>query len=152
MSSRAGCSAGCLIARALVNDPELLVLDEPTTGLDPQARHLVWERLRSLKRRGKTLLLTTHYMEEAAQLCDRLVVLDRGRVIAQGTPRELIARHVAPRVVELQDIEVAPDRVLQVTDGLAQEIESVGDRILIYTSTARPSPPGSGTRAFTAAP
>ena len=82
-----------LIARALVNDPELLVLDEPTTGLDPQARHLVWERLRRLKRGGKTLLLTTHYMEEAAQLCDRLVIMDAGRIVAEGAPAELTERH-----------------------------------------------------------
>jgi lipooligosaccharide transport system ATP-binding protein len=83
-----------LIARSLVNDPELVVLDEPTTGLDPQARHVVWERLRSLRRQGKTLLITTHYMEEAARLCDELVILDRGRIIARGTPVALVADHV----------------------------------------------------------
>jgi lipooligosaccharide transport system ATP-binding protein len=123
-----------LIARALVNDPELLVLDEPTTGLDPQARHLVWERLRRLKRAGKTLLLTTHYMEEAAQLCDELVVLDHGRVIARGTPGELIQRNVAPRVLEVQGIDVGPDEVARVAGELAQEVEGVGDRVLIYAS------------------
>jgi lipooligosaccharide transport system ATP-binding protein len=121
-----------LLARALVNDPELLVLDEPTTGLDPQARHLVWERLRRLKRSGKTLLLTTHYMEEAAQLCDELVVLDRGRVIARGSPRELIHSHAAPRVVELQGTEVGGDEVARLVNGLARDVEGVGDRVLVY--------------------
>jgi lipooligosaccharide transport system ATP-binding protein len=123
-----------LIARALVNDPELLVLDEPTTGLDPQARHLVWERLRRLKRGGKTLLLTTHYMEEAAQLCDQIVVLDHGRVIASGTPRELVRQNVAPRVVEVQGIETRADDVVRIADGLAQDVEAVGDRVLIYAN------------------
>jgi lipooligosaccharide transport system ATP-binding protein len=106
-----------------VNDPELLVLDEPTTGLDPQARHLVWERLRRLKRSGKTLLLTTHYMEEAAQLCDQLVVLDHGRVIASGAPRELVERHAAPRVVELQGTEVDSREIALIADGLARDVE-----------------------------
>jgi lipooligosaccharide transport system ATP-binding protein len=123
-----------LIARALVNDPELLVLDEPTTGLDPQARHLVWERLRRLKRSGKTLLLTTHYMEEAAQLCDQIVVLDHGRVIARGTPRELVSENVAPRVVEVQGIETRADDVVRIAAGLAQDVEAVGDRVLIYAA------------------
>ena len=123
-----------LIARALVNDPELLVLDEPTTGLDPQARHLVWERLRRLKRSGKTLLLTTHYMEEAAQLCDQLLVLDHGRVIARGTPRELVANNVAPRVVEIQGVEDGADEIGQLAGELAQEVEVVGDRVLIYAA------------------
>jgi lipooligosaccharide transport system ATP-binding protein len=123
-----------LIARALVNDPELLVLDEPTTGLDPQARHLVWERLRRLKRGGKTLLLTTHYMEEAAQLCDEIVVLDHGRVIARGTPAELVREHVAPRVVEVQGVEDGANEVVRLAGDLAQEVEAVGDRVLIYAA------------------
>ncbi len=89
------------IARGLINDPDLLVLDEPTTGLDPQARHLVWEKLRELGRRGTTMLLTTHYMEEAAQLCDRILILDAGSVIAEGSPRELIRRHAGKEVVEI---------------------------------------------------
>jgi lipooligosaccharide transport system ATP-binding protein len=89
------------IARALINEPELLVLDEPTTGLDPQARHLVWEKLRELGRRGTTMLLTTHYMEEAAQLCDRILIMDEGGVIAEGRPRELIRRHAGTEVVEV---------------------------------------------------
>jgi lipooligosaccharide transport system ATP-binding protein len=97
------------LARALVNDPELLVLDEPTTGLDPQARHLIWDRLKQLLAAGKTILLTTHFMEEAEQLCDRLIIIDAGRIIAAGTPRELIAEHVpvsptALRPANLEDV------------------------------------------------
>ncbi|HEY2387847.1 MAG TPA: ATP-binding cassette domain-containing protein [Candidatus Binatia bacterium] len=90
-----------ILARALINRPELLVLDEPTTGLDPQARHLVWERLRDLKRRGVAMLLTTHYMEEAAQLCDRLVVMDHGRIVTEGAPDALVVRHVGHDVLEV---------------------------------------------------
>ena len=90
-----------VLARALVNDPELLFLDEPTTGLDPQARHLMWEKLRVLLRQGKTILLTTHFMDEAERLCDRLKIIDHGRTLAEGTPRELIARHIEPEVVEV---------------------------------------------------
>jgi lipooligosaccharide transport system ATP-binding protein len=122
-----------LIARALVNDPELVVLDEPTTGLDPQARQLVWERLRSLRRQGKTLLVTTHYMEEAHRLCDRIAVMHHGKVIAEGSPAELLAAHTAPRVVEIHGAEIDAEQVAQIVDGLAREVESVGDRILIYT-------------------
>lgn len=121
-----------LIARALVNDPEMVSLDEPTTGLDPQARHLVWERLRSLRSAGKTLLITTHYMDEAAALCDRLVVMDRGRIIAEGAPRELISTYVAPRVVEVHGVDGAVDAVRAAVDGLADEVEQVGDRVLVY--------------------
>jgi lipooligosaccharide transport system ATP-binding protein len=123
-----------LIARALVNDPELLVLDEPTTGLDPQARHLVCERLRRLKRSSKTLLLTTHYMEEAAQLCDQIVVLDHGHVLARGTPLELVQQNVAPRVVEVQGVETRAEDVVRLADGLAEDVEAVGDRVLIYAN------------------
>ena len=90
------------IARALVNDPEILLLDEPTTGLDPQARHVLWDRLFRLKRQGVTLVLTTHYMDEAEQLCDRLVVMDGGRIVAEGSPRELIERCSSREVVELR--------------------------------------------------
>ncbi|OSM06878.1 ATP-binding cassette domain-containing protein [Magnetofaba australis] len=91
-----------VIARSLVAEPELVILDEPTTGLDPQARHLIWQRLRALKERGITLLLTTHYMEEAAQLCDRLLILNHGRILDMGAPRALIQRHVEPEVVEIR--------------------------------------------------
>src|SRR6201997_4188447 len=90
------------IARSLINEPEILILDEPTTGLDPQARHVVWDRLFRLKQRGTTLILTTHYMDEAEQLCDRLVVMDKGRIAAEGTPRELIERYSTREVVELR--------------------------------------------------
>jgi lipooligosaccharide transport system ATP-binding protein len=90
-----------MLARALLADPDLLVLDEPTTGLDPQARRLVWERIRTLKRQGTTILLTTHYMEEAAQLCDRLIIMDHGRIVAEGEPTDLVARHVGAEVVEV---------------------------------------------------
>src|SRR5690606_15763685 len=90
------------IARALVNEPDIVLLDEPTTGLDPQARHLVWERLFRLKQQGVTLVLTTHYMDEAEQLCDRLVVMDGGRIVAEGSPRALIDRYSSREVVELR--------------------------------------------------
>jgi lipooligosaccharide transport system ATP-binding protein len=122
-----------LIARALVNDPEMVALDEPTTGLDPQARQLVWERLRSLKRHGKTLLITTHYMEEAAQLCDRIVILHAGRIIAEGAPRELIERHVPPRVVEVTGADggaVAVRRALDRIRGTI-EVEELPDRVVL---------------------
>ena len=89
------------LARALVNDPQLIFMDEPTTGLDPQARHLIWERLRQLRQRGKTLVLTTHFMEEAERLCSRIAIMDRGRIIAEGPPRALIAGHIEPQVVEV---------------------------------------------------
>lgn len=92
------------IARALVNDPELVILDEPTTGLDPQVRHLIWSRLRGLQKQGKTLLLTTHYMEEAERLCDELAIMDNGEVVTQGSPRELITQHVEPHVFEFAEL------------------------------------------------
>ncbi len=108
-----------LIARSLVNDPELVVLDEPTTGLDPQARQLVWERLRSLRRRGKTLLVTTHYMEEAQRLCDHLVVMHSGRIIAAGSPAQLLAAHTAPRVVEVYGGEADPEQIAALVGDLS---------------------------------
>ena len=122
-----------LIARSLMNSPEILVLDEPTTGLDPQARHLVWEKLRQLKRDGVTLLLTTHYMEEAAQLCDRLVIMHDGRILVEGSPRELVAAHTTRQVVEVfePDPEIQP--ALDSLDGAARHIERLADRWLIYT-------------------
>ncbi|MHB8464219.1 MAG: ABC transporter ATP-binding protein [Acidimicrobiales bacterium] len=123
------------IARALVNEPEMLLLDEPTTGLDPQARHVVWERLYELKQRGVTLVLTTHYMDEAEQLCDRLVVMDGGRIVAEGTPADLIRRYATREVVELrfppgEDHEAEVARRL---DGVADRVERLPDRILVYT-------------------
>jgi lipooligosaccharide transport system ATP-binding protein len=122
-----------ILARALVNRPSLLVLDEPTTGLDPQARHLVWERLRELKRSGVAMLLTTHYMEEAAQLCDRLVVMDRGRIITAGTPAALIAEHVGRDVIE---VATGGDAAAQArVEALARplgRVDTVGDHVILY--------------------
>jgi lipooligosaccharide transport system ATP-binding protein len=119
------------VARALVNEPELLLLDEPTTGLDPQARHALWERLYRLKRRGVTLVLTTHYMDEAEQLCDRLVIMDRARIVAEGSPRELIGRYVQPEVVELRF--ASQDGEVSKLEGIGQHIEVLADRIVIGT-------------------
>jgi lipooligosaccharide transport system ATP-binding protein len=122
------------IARSLVNEPDLLLLDEPTTGLDPQARHVVWDRLYRLKQQGVTLILTTHYMDEAEQLCDRLVVMDAGRIAAEGSPLELIRRYSTREVVELR---LAPgdahEAAAQRIDGLATRIETLPDRLLLYT-------------------
>jgi lipooligosaccharide transport system ATP-binding protein len=123
------------IARSLVNEPDVMLLDEPTTGLDPQARHVVWDRLYRLKRQGVTLLLTTHYMDEAEQLCDRLVVMDKGKIVAEGSPRELIARYSTREVVELRFNEDAgrPEDFSAWTDGLVSRVEPLPDRVLLYT-------------------
>jgi lipooligosaccharide transport system ATP-binding protein len=119
------------IARGLINDPDLLLLDEPTTGLDPQARHLLWDRLYRLKQQGVTQILTTHYMDEAEQLCDRLVVMDRGKIVAEGSPRELIATYVQREVVELR---FAGSPTLDgKLDDLGSRVEVLADRILIGT-------------------
>ena len=122
------------IARSLINEPEILILDEPTTGLDPQARHVVWDRLYRLKQQGVTLVLTTHYMDEAEQLCDRLVVMDAGKIAAEGSPRELIARYSTPEVLELRfaldDQEQAAEKLADVP---AARIEVLADRVLLYT-------------------
>ena len=126
------------IARSLVNDPNVLLLDEPTTGLDPQARHTVWDRLFRLKQRGVTLILTTHYMDEAEQLCDRLVVMDKGKIAAEGSPQELIRRYSTREVVELrfraeqQPEEVAAELATR-SNGLARRLEALPDRLLLYT-------------------
>lgn len=121
------------IARALVNDPELLLLDEPTTGLDPQARHLLWERLYRLKREGVTQIITTHYMDEAEQLCDRLVVMDGGVIVAEGSPAELIERHSTREVLELRfEPELRPDAAA--LEGMAERVEELPDRLLLYTA------------------
>ena len=120
------------IARALVNEPELVLLDEPTTGLDPQARHLVWERLFRLKQRGVTLVLTTHYMDEAEQLCDRLVVMDGGRIVAEGSPRELIQQHSTREVLELRFAVDDLDPMAGKLAGVGERVETLPDRILVY--------------------
>jgi len=125
------------LARALVNDPRLLLLDEPTTGLDPQARHLMWERLQVLLQQGKSILLTTHFMDEAERLCSRLIVLDHGRKIAEGTPRQLIAEHLEPDVVEAYG-----NGALALVDSplkaLAARVEVSGETVFFYTQDARP--------------
>ena len=120
------------IARALINRPELLILDEPTTGLDPQARHLLWERLYRLKREGVTQIITTHYMDEAEQLCDRLVVMDHGCIVAEGPPRELIANHSSREVVELRFDGETHDFQHDRLTPFAQRIEVLPDRVLLY--------------------
>ncbi|SCL68029.1 lipooligosaccharide transport system ATP-binding protein [Micromonospora citrea] len=122
------------IARALVNEPEIVLLDEPTTGLDPQARHLVWERLFRLKQQGVTLVLTTHYMDEAEQLCDRLVVMDGGRIVAEGSPRALIERHATREVVELRFAAESQEDLAGKLDGLGERVEVLPDRILLYVA------------------
>ena len=125
-----------LIARALINDPDLIVLDEPTTGLDPQARHLVWDKLRELTGRGKTLILTTHYMEEAAQLCDRLVIMEGGVIISAGTPRSLIREHVSPEVVEFRADAGTLDELQTLLDSEAgaSTAERTGEALVAYTA------------------
>jgi lipooligosaccharide transport system ATP-binding protein len=120
------------IARSLVNDPDLLLLDEPTTGLDPQARHVVWDRLFRLKQRGVTLVLTTHYMDEAEQLCDRLVVMDQGRIVAEGSPRQLIERYSSREVVEIR-FEAEERPPLPALEGLGERVDELPDRVLVYT-------------------
>ncbi len=125
------------LARALINDPEVVFMDEPTTGLDPQARHLIWERLKTLLAQGKTLVLTTHFMDEAERLCSRLAIMDRGRMIADDAPRELIARHIEPEVIEIHgegvhawaDAHAAP---------LATRVERSGETVFCYTTEAAP--------------
>jgi lipooligosaccharide transport system ATP-binding protein len=120
------------IARALVSEPELLLLDEPTTGLDPQARHAVWDRLYRLKQQGVTQVLTTHYMDEAEQLCDRLVVMDAGKIVAEGTPRDLIARYSTREVLEVRLPTDGAAAALARLDGAAERVEVLPDRVLLY--------------------
>src|SRR5262245_25704945 len=124
------------VARALVNDPQLIVMDEPTTGLDPQARHLIWERLRQLTQQGKTLVLTTHFMEEAERLCGRVAIMDHGRIIAAGSPRALIAEHIDPQVVEVhgQGLEAWAANAA----ALARRCERVGETLLCYVVDPEP--------------
>jgi lipooligosaccharide transport system ATP-binding protein len=129
------------LARALVNNPRLLLLDEPTTGLDPQARHLMWERLQALLQQGKSILLTTHFMDEAERLCSRLLVLDHGRKIAEGRPRELIAQHLEPDVVEVYGngaLALAHDAQHTALRALAARVEVSGETVFFYTAQAMP--------------
>jgi len=122
------------IARALISEPDLLILDEPTTGLDPQARHLLWDRLYRLKQEGVTLVVTTHYMDEAEQLCDRLVVMDHGHFAAEGAPSSLIAEHSTKEVVELRFRSGEHDHVAGALDGVSLRTEILPDRLLLYTA------------------
>ncbi len=121
------------IARSLINEPELILLDEPTTGLDPQARHALWDRLYRLKQQGATLIITTHYMDEAEQLCDRLVVMDKGKIVAEGSPRELIDRYSPREVVELRFPVGVQETVVEDLETLVQRVEALPDRALLYT-------------------
>lgn len=127
------------LARALVNDPDIVFLDEPTTGLDPQARHLIWDRLKQLKSAGKTLILTTHFMDEAERLCDTLIVIDHGRKIAEGSPRQLIAEHIEPQVVEAYD-EAGGDlpAFVEAHRQLAGRVETSGETAFFYCTDPRP--------------
>jgi lipooligosaccharide transport system ATP-binding protein len=122
------------IARALINDPKILLLDEPTTGLDPQARHILWDRLFRLKEQGTTLVLTTHYMDEAEQLCDRLVVVDKGTIMAEGTPASLIREHSSREVLELRFGSDRNSAVAEKLAGVGDRLEVLPDRILIYSA------------------
>ena len=125
-----------LIARALINDPDLVVLDEPTTGLDPQARHLVWDKLRELTGEGKTLVLTTHYMDEAAQLCDRLCIMEGGRIIVEGSPREMISEHVSSEVLEIRAASHDLKKLTAAVESAADSVDSIGGSIYVYTPDA----------------
>ncbi|MEV1159522.1 ABC transporter ATP-binding protein [Micromonospora chokoriensis] len=128
------------IARSLINEPDILLLDEPTTGLDPQARHILWDRLFQLKQEGVTLILTTHYMDEAEQLCDRLIVVDHGRIVAQGSPRDLIDRYATREVLELRfrlderDTAAEKLRTSALATGSDGRVEPLPDRVLVYTA------------------
>ncbi len=122
------------IARSLVNEPDLLLLDEPTTGLDPQARHLLWDRLYRLKQRGVTLVLTTHYMDEAEQLCDRLVVMDKAQIVAEGSPRQLVERYSTREVLEMRFPVGVQETLDGQLDGLGDRVERLPDRVLVYTA------------------
>jgi len=125
-----------ILARALVNDPQIVFMDEPTTGLDPQARHLIWERLRRLTQEGKTLVLTTHFMEEAERLCQRLAIMDRGRIIAEGSPRALITEHIEPQVLEVHG--PGYETWMERAKSLAPRVERAGDTVFCYGEDIEP--------------
>jgi lipooligosaccharide transport system ATP-binding protein len=140
------------IARSLISEPDVLLLDEPTTGLDPQARHVLWDRLFRLKQQGVTLVLTTHYMDEAEQLCDRLVVMDKGRIAAEGSPWQLIEQHVTREVVELRfPPGEGQDDMAGKVDGLATRVEVLPDRLLLYTQDGDATLAGVHGRGLTPA-
>jgi len=124
------------LARALVNDPQIVFMDEPTTGLDPQARHLIWERMRRLTQEGKTLVLTTHFMEEAERLCQRLAIMDHGRIIAEGSPRALIAEHIEPQVLEVHG--PGYEAWMAQARSLAPRVERAGDTVFVYAEDVAP--------------
>jgi len=145
-----------VIARSLINEPSLLLLDEPTTGLDPQARHLLWDRLYRLKQKGVTLCLTTHYMDEAEQLCDRLVVMDQARIVAEGSPRQLIDRYVTREVLELRFRRAEDElddsaHIEGKLDGLADRVEQLPDRVLVYTADGEAAAAAAYERGLRAA-
>ncbi|MDX1447464.1 MAG: ABC transporter ATP-binding protein [Acidimicrobiia bacterium] len=127
------------IARSLISEPDIVLLDEPTTGLDPQARHLLWERLYRLKERGVTLIITTHYMDEAEQLCDRLVIMDRGKIVAEGSPSALIAAHTSREVLELRFRSEDRTEAIARLDGVGKSLEILADRVLVSTDDAEAS-------------
>jgi lipooligosaccharide transport system ATP-binding protein len=131
----AGMKRRLILSRALINEPQILILDEPTTGLDPQARHLIWDKARSLQRQGVTIVLTTHYMEEATQLCDRLLIMDSGKIIEEGTPVDLIKKHVGEEVLEVGYDE----KVLKFLKEAFPDahLDVVGDRIQVFTNKPR---------------
>jgi lipooligosaccharide transport system ATP-binding protein len=137
------------IARSLVSDPELLILDEPTTGLDPQARHLLWDRLYRLKQEGVTQVITTHYMDEAEQLCDRLVVMDHGRFAAEGTPAQLIEQYSTREVVELRFKAGQHEEQASALGGVADRVEVLPDRLLLYTADGDATLDAVHRRGFT---
>ncbi|MEY4729607.1 MAG: Nod factor export ATP-binding protein [Pseudomonadota bacterium] len=137
MTLSGGMKRRLTLARALINDPDLVFLDEPTTGLDPQARHVIWERLRKLLNQGKTILLTTHFMEEAERLCNRVMILDHGKAIAQGAPRDLIAQHIEPHVVEVYGDSVT-DWVERSGKSMSERAEITGETAFCYAHDAKP--------------
>ena len=126
-----------LISRALLHEPKILVLDEPTTGLDPQTRHLVWDRLLDLRRQGITILLTTHYMEEAAYLCDRLVIMDLGRILVEGSPEELVQKHAAAQVVQIRVPEADRYELVGRLRSKGVDVEETGDGVMLYGEDGR---------------
>jgi lipooligosaccharide transport system ATP-binding protein len=136
MTLSGGMKRRLTLARALVNDPQVVFMDEPTTGLDPQARHLIWERLRRLTQEGKTLVLTTHFMEEAERLCHRLAIMDKGRIIAEGSPRALIAEHIEPQVLEVHGLGY--EQWMEKAKALAPRVERVGDTVYCYGEEVEP--------------